>query len=103
MSDMSQVSKDKLISDVKVVIADAEELLRATANSAGDKAADLRAKLQDRLAAARIKLADAEAVVVDKAKAVGRVTDDYVQDNPWRSVGIAAGFGFIVGLLIGRR
>jgi len=103
MSDMSQVSKDKLISDVKVVIADAEELLRATANSAGDKAADLRAKLQDRLAAARIKLAEAEAVVVDKAKAVGRVTDDYVQDNPWRSVGIAAGFGFIVGLLIGRR
>ncbi|MRR52356.1 MAG: DUF883 domain-containing protein [Rhodocyclaceae bacterium] len=103
MSDMSQVSKDKLISDVKVVIADAEELLRATASSAGDKAADLRAKLQDRLAAARIKLADAEAVVVDKAKAVGRVTDDYVQDNPWRSVGIAAGFGFIVGLLIGRR
>lgn len=103
MSDMSQVSKDKLISDVKVVISDAEELLRATANSAGDKAADLRAKLQDRLAAARIKLAEAEAVVVDKAKAVGRVTDDYVQDNPWRSVGIAAGFGFIVGLLIGRR
>jgi ElaB/YqjD/DUF883 family membrane-anchored ribosome-binding protein len=34
---------------------------------------------------------------------VGRVADDYVHDNPWRSVGVAAGFGFIVGLLIGRR
>ena len=43
MSDMTQVSKDKLISDVKVVIADAEELLRATANQAGDKMADVRA------------------------------------------------------------
>ena len=103
MSDMSDVTKDKLIADVKLVIADTEELLRATAGQAGDKIADIRAKTQDRLAAAKIKLADAEAAVVDKAKQAGRVADDYVHDNPWRSVGVAAGFGFIVGLLIGRR
>jgi ElaB/YqjD/DUF883 family membrane-anchored ribosome-binding protein len=103
MSDMSDVTKDKLIADVKLVIADTEELLRATAGQAGDKIADIRARTQDRLAAAKIKLAEAEAVVVDKAKQVGRVADDYVHDNPWRSVGVAAGFGFIVGLLIGRR
>ena len=103
MAELNEVTKDKLISDVKVVIADAEELLRATANQAGDKAGELRARLQDHLATARIKLAEAEAAVVDKAKAVGRATDDYVHDNPWRSIGIAAGCGFIVGLLIGRR
>jgi ElaB/YqjD/DUF883 family membrane-anchored ribosome-binding protein len=103
MSDMSDVTKDKLIADVKLVIADTEELLRATAGQAGDKIADIRAKTQDRLAAAKIKLAEAEAAVVDKAKQAGRVADDYVHDNPWRSVGVAAGFGFIVGLLIGRR
>ena len=56
-----------------------------------------------RAAAAKIKLAEAEAVVVDKAKQVGRAADDYVHDNPWRSVGVAAGIGFIAGLLIGRR
>jgi ElaB/YqjD/DUF883 family membrane-anchored ribosome-binding protein len=103
MSDMADVTKDKLIADVKLVIADTEELLRATAGQAGDKIADIRAKTQDRLSAAKIKLAEAEAAVVDKAKQVGRVADDYVHDNPWRSVGVAAGFGFIVGLLIGRR
>jgi ElaB/YqjD/DUF883 family membrane-anchored ribosome-binding protein len=103
MSDMSDVSKEKLIADVKLVIADTEELLRATAGQAGDKIADIRAKTQDRLSAAKIKLAEAEAAVVDKAKQAGRVADDYVHDNPWRSVGVAAGFGFIVGLLIGRR
>lgn len=97
------VNKDKLISDFKVVVADAEELLRATANQAGDKATELRAKIQTRLADAKLRLADAEAVMVDKAKLVGRAADDYVHDNPWRSVGIAAGFGLIVGLLIGRR
>lgn len=97
------VNKDKLITDFKVVVADAEELLRATANQAGDKAAELRSKIQTRLADAKVRLADAEAVMVDKAKQAGRVADDYVHDNPWRSVGIAAGVGLIVGLLIGRR
>jgi ElaB/YqjD/DUF883 family membrane-anchored ribosome-binding protein len=103
MTEMTDVSKEKLIADFKVVVADAEELLRATANQAGDKAADLRAKIQNRLADAKLRIADAEAVVVDKAKEVGRVADTYVHDNPWRSVGVAAGFGFIIGLLIGRR
>lgn len=103
MTEMTEVNKDKLIADFKVVIADAEELLRATANVAGDKAADLRARIQSRLADAKLRLADAEAALVDRAKQVGRAADAYVQDNPWRSVGIAAGIGFIVGLLIGRR
>ncbi len=103
MTELSDVSKDKLISDFKVVVADAEELLRATANQAGDMATELRGKIQTRLADAKVRLADAEAVMVDKAKLVGRAADDYVHDNPWRSVGVAAGIGLIVGLLIGRR
>ncbi len=103
MTEMTQVTKDKLIADIKLVIADSEELLRATAGVAGDKMAEVRAKAQDHLSAAKIKLAEAEAMVVDKAKAVGRATDDYVHDNPWAAVGIATGVGFLVGLLIGRR
>jgi len=103
MSNMTTASKDKLISDVKVVIADAEELLRATAGQAGDKMAEARAKIQDHLNNAKASLAEAQAAVVERAKAVGHATDDYVHDNPWRSVGVAAGIGFIVGLLIGRR
>jgi ElaB/YqjD/DUF883 family membrane-anchored ribosome-binding protein len=97
------VNKEKLVADLKVVVADAEELLRATASQAGDKIVELRGKMQDHLVSARASLADAQVAVVDKAKQVGRATDDYVHDNPWRSVGVAAGIGFIVGLLIGRR
>ncbi|MDP1607071.1 MAG: YqjD family protein [Rhodocyclaceae bacterium] len=103
MTETTDVSKEKLITDFKVVVADAEELLRATANQAGDKAADLRARIQSRLTDAKIKLADAEAAIVERAKLVGRATDDYVHDNPWRSVGVAAGIGLVIGLLIGRR
>ena len=103
MSEMSEVTKDKLVTDLKLVIMDTEELLRATAGQAGDKIADLRVKAQDHLTAAKIKLTEAESKVVDKAKAVGRATDDFVHDNPWRAVGIAAGVGLIAGLLISRR
>jgi ElaB/YqjD/DUF883 family membrane-anchored ribosome-binding protein len=97
------VNKEKLVSDLKVVVADAEDLLRATAGQAGEKVAEMRGRIQEHLATAKDSLAEAQAAVVDKAKQVGRATDDYVHDNPWRSVGVAAGFGFIVGLLIGRR
>lgn len=103
MNDVSQVNKEKLISDFKVVIADAEEILRVTAGQAGEKMTDLREKAQARLADAKFKLAEAEAVLVDKAKACGRAADDYVHDNPWKAVGIAAGAGLVLGLLIGRR
>jgi|SRR5690242_90702 ElaB/YqjD/DUF883 family membrane-anchored ribosome-binding protein len=103
MTEMTQVTKDKLVADFKVVVADAEELLRATAGQAGDKLVEARGRIQDHLASAKASLAEAQAVVIDKAKAVGNSADDYVHDNPWRSVGIAAGVGLLVGLLIGRR
>jgi ElaB/YqjD/DUF883 family membrane-anchored ribosome-binding protein len=97
------VSKEKLGQDMKLVIADAEELLRATANTAGDKIAVAREKIQDRLHRAKVVLAEAEAVVVDKTKMAARATDEYVHDHPWRAVGVAAGFGLVIGLLLGRR
>ena len=103
MPEFTDVSKDKLVADMKVVIADAEELLKATASAAGDRVTAARTRMEDSLRTARIKLAEAQEVVVDKAKAAARATDDYVHANPWRSVGIAAGAGLIIGMLISRR
>ncbi|HJW04447.1 MAG TPA: DUF883 family protein [Azospira sp.] len=102
-TDLSAVSKEKLVTDLKIVVSDAEELLRATANVAGEKVADLREKIQDRLRDAKLRLADAEAALVDKTKAAARATDDFVHDNPWKAVGIAAGVGLLLGVIIGRR
>lgn len=97
------VSREKLVSDLKVVIGDAEELLRATANQAGEKIAEIRVKAEENLRNAKIRLARAEEAMLARTKAAARATDDYVRANPWRAVGIAAGAGFIVGLLVGRR
>jgi len=103
MNDLTTAQTDKLMADLRLVVADAEELLRTTAGQAGEGAAELRAKVQDSLARARDSLLQAQDAAISKAKAAGRAADDYVHENPWRSIGIAAGFGLVVGLLIGRR
>lgn len=105
MSDAAELSssKQKFVSDMRVVVADAEEILRATAGVAGEKMVDLRERVGERLRDAKLRIADAEAALVDKTKAAARVTDDYVNENPWRAVGIAAGVGLLLGIIIGRR
>ena len=103
VADLTTNSKQKLVSDMKIVVSDAEEILRATAGVAGEKMVDLREQIADRLHDAKMRLADAEAALVDKTKAAARATDDYVNDNPWQAVGIAAGVGLLLGIIIGRR
>lgn len=98
-----QVSKEKLMEDLKVVVADAEELLKATASQTGERIAAARAKAGESLQAAKVRLAEAQASVVEKVKVAAKTTDDYVHENPWQSVGIAAAVGLLLGALISRR
>ena len=103
MSNGTDASREKLASDFRVVVADAEELLRATAGQMGEKAVVARERIQESLRVAKDKLARAEEVVIDKTKAAARATDDYVHDHPWGAVGIAAAVGLVIGMLISRR
>jgi ElaB/YqjD/DUF883 family membrane-anchored ribosome-binding protein len=103
MSEMTATQKDKLVADLKLVLADAEALLAATAGDASDGVAELRTRVQATMAQAKTSLLETQAAVVDKAKAAARATDVYVHDNPWKSIGVAAGVGLLVGMLIGRR
>jgi ElaB/YqjD/DUF883 family membrane-anchored ribosome-binding protein len=99
----TEVSREKLVADLKVVMADAEELLRITASQAGEKASAARERIQASLATAKLKLTDAERAMVDRTREYARVTDTYVRENPWAAVGIAAAAGVVLGLLISRR
>ena len=96
-------SRDKLIADLKVLVADAEELLRATAGQVGEKAAAARERIQASLVNAKDKLAEAERVLRDKTREAARVADTYVHEHPWPAVGIAAALGLVLGMLISRR
>jgi ElaB/YqjD/DUF883 family membrane-anchored ribosome-binding protein len=100
---MEHVSKDKLMADLKVVVADAEELLKATASQTGERIAAARARAEESLKVAKVRLADAQAAAVARTKAAAKATDDYVHENPWKAVGIAAVAGLLLGALISRR
>jgi ElaB/YqjD/DUF883 family membrane-anchored ribosome-binding protein len=102
-SRMSAVTKDKLIEDLKVVANDVEELLRATANQTGDKVAAARARAEESLRGAKARLKDAGEDLADQTRKAVGAADDYVRDNPWQSIAVAAGVGFLVGILVSRR
>ena len=103
MNSTQDVSKDKLVADLKIVVADAEELLRATATQAGEKVGVARERIQASLASARVKLIEAERALADRTREAAKVADEYVHENPWQAVGIAAAVGLVLGVLISRR
>ena len=100
---MEAVTKDKLIEDLKVVAQDVEELLKATANQTGEKIAAARARAQESLRSAQVRLTEAGDEMTAQVRAAADAADDYVRDNPWQAVGIAAAVGMILGMLISRR
>ena len=100
---LPSVARDQLITDMKAVIADAEALLHATAEAAGEKVGALRTRAQQTLTEAKAKLAQLDDDMVHQAKDAARTADRYVRDNPWGAVGIAAAAGVVIGLLISRR
>ena len=103
MNDMTTAHRDKLMSDVQVVVADADELMRVTANQTGERFADATARVQARMSQAKEEVARMQESAVARAKALGQTTDGYVHEHPWTSIGIAAGVGVVAGLLLGRR
>jgi len=96
-------ARDQLVTDMKAVIADAEDLLKATAGAAGERISAARARAEETLKAARAKLANMDNAVIERAKDAARATDDYVHEHPWGAVGIAAAAGLLLGVLISRR
>ncbi|HEX6006502.1 MAG TPA: DUF883 family protein [Burkholderiales bacterium] len=103
MTSENPASSEKLMQDLRVVVADAEELLRATASQAGERAAAARAKIEQSLERARAKLTEVETALAERSRQVAHATDEYVHEHPWTAVSVAAGIGLIIGLLISRR
>jgi len=83
---------EKLMQDLRSVVGDVEDLLKATANQTGERIEKARARAEQSLRAARASLEDAS-----------RQVNDQVHQHPWTAVGIAAGVGLVLGILLGRK
>jgi len=102
-AEAEQITKEKLMEDLRAVVADAEELLNATADQTGERIAAARVKAGESLKAAKVRLAEEEGAVMAKTKAAAKAADAYVRANPWKAMGIAAAVGFVLGILAARR
>ena len=89
--------------DFRAVVDSAEDLVRATADLGGERLAALRARVDESLKLMKARVSDAQAAVAKRAKADAQAADAYVHDNPWKTVGVAAGAGLLVGVLLARR
>jgi len=94
----ASVTRDKLVEDVKVLSKDVQDLLKATASVVGERAAEARVKVEESLKVAQGKLNAVQENVAARGREAAQATHEYVQENPWNAVGIAAGVGFLLGL-----
>ena len=98
-----QHNRDRLAKDMRAVVEDAEQLLRAGAQGTGEAVAQARGRLEDSLAAAKSAIQRAERGAVDRACAAGRATDAYVHEQPWKAIAAGAAVGALLGVLLARR
>jgi ElaB/YqjD/DUF883 family membrane-anchored ribosome-binding protein len=100
---MTDVTTQKLMDDLKTVVADAEALMAATAGDVSERAHSARQRAAESVAQARARLHTLEAQAKERVTAAAHQADHYVHENPWQSIAIAAGVGALVGILIARR
>ncbi len=99
----TKTAQEVLMADFQALVSDTERLLEHTATLAGDQADELREQIHESLLKARETLQLTEESLRQRGQAAVTAAEDYVQSNPWQSVGIAAGVGFLIGLLATRR
>lgn len=85
------------------LVADVEDLIKKVAHVDDDDVAEIRAKVEDTLAKAKTSATQGIAAMRGQADEVTEATDEYVRENPWAAIGIAAAVGIVLGFIAGRR
>ena len=85
------------------LVADVEDLVKKVANVDDAEIAQIRAKVEDTLAKAKTTAGEGVAAVRARAGEATEATDEYVRENPWAVIGIAAAIGIVIGFVAGRR
>jgi ElaB/YqjD/DUF883 family membrane-anchored ribosome-binding protein len=96
-------AKGKMANDIKTVITDGEDLLKAAANVSGEGFALARDKFDETLRSAKARLVEASRPAVDKARRTAAAANGYAHDNPWTVIGVAAAVGALIGFLAAKR
>lgn len=96
-------AKGKMIVDLRTMIADSEELLKAVTTASDEGFTGMRTKFEEKMRNAKHALADMSQPVFDRTKASAAAANDYVHNNPWTVIGVGVAAGVLAGLLTAKR
>jgi ElaB/YqjD/DUF883 family membrane-anchored ribosome-binding protein len=94
---------EKLMKDLRAVVVDTEDLIKATAGQTGERIEKVRARAEESLRAARQRVQSAGGDMQAAAEGAARQLDGQVRDNAWTAIAVAAGAGLIAGILLARK
>ncbi len=96
-------AKGKMAGDIKTVVTDGEDLLKAAANVSSAGFAAVREKIDEKFSSTKDKLLDASRPTIDKARRTAVVANDYVHGNPWAVIGVAVAASALIGFWAAKR
>ena len=94
-----EASTEKLLRDLKAVVHDGEELLKAGARDLSERGSAARERLSAALEVAK----DTQRKLQQQIVSGARATDRVIRDHPYPSIGVAFGIGVLLGILANRR
>lgn len=94
-----EASTEKLLQDLKAVIKDGEQLLRAGAREMGERGSAARERLNAALEVAK----DTQRRLQEGALSTAKATNLVIREHPYESLGVAFGIGVLLGILATRR
>lgn len=97
-----QAAQSALIEEFQTLIGDTERLLKYTQDTAGAQAQELRSRITANITRAQGMLKERQGSLNSQSQAAIQCTEEYVHTHPWQSLGIAAGVGFLLGLIARR-
>ena len=93
-------SKDQVVSDFKALLSEGEALFKSATGGGNEALTAARDKFKEQLATAKARYCELQDATVQQARHAATVTDEYVHGNPWTSIAVAGGVGFLVGMLV---
>jgi len=97
------LARERVLTDLRTLCRDSEDLLRATAEDMSDKANEARSRLSAALERAKSTCAQVQVDTLATATAAAKRADTVMRDHPYESLGIALGVGLVIGALVTRR
>src|SRR5262245_33956889 len=99
----STLARERVMADLKSLVRDSEDLLKATASDVSDKAKEARTRIAAALDRAKETYAHLQEEGTNRAKAAARKADTVIRTHPYESIGVAFGIGLLFGALISRK